>query len=90
MKIQGQAIAGTLESNDVLVTVSPGGDRLEVEVESIVLNQFGEQIERAARAAAQELGVDTALIHLNDRGAVECTIKARVETALRRAEGGQA
>lgn len=90
MKIQGQAIAGTLESNDVLVTVSPGGDGLEVEVESIVLNQFGEQIERAARAAAQELGVEKAHIHLNDRGAVECTIKARVETALRRGEGRQA
>lgn len=85
MKIVRDAVAGTLESNDVLVSVSPGKGRLEVEVDSIVLEQFGENIQEAALAAAHEAGVTDAHIGLQDRGALDCTIRARVETALRRA-----
>ena len=85
MNIQRQAMAGTLESNDVLVTVSPAQEGIELALTSIVLGQFGEQIRRAALDTAREMGVTAAHIELNDRGAVECTIKARVETALRRA-----
>ena len=85
MKIVANAVAGTLESNDVLVTVAPGSAGLQLHVESIVLQQFGEQIERAVRDTADELGVTDAVIELNDRGAVQCTIQARVETALKRA-----
>lgn len=90
MRILGQAMAGTLESNDVLVKVEPGGGGIHIRVESIVLNQFGADIERAARECAQELGVRDAAIHLNDKGAIECVVKARVETALRRAQGVEA
>lgn len=85
MKIVKDAVAGTLESNDVLVSVSPGSGRVEVEVESIVLEQFGEAIRQAALEAAKDAGVTDARIALNDRGALDCTIRARVETALRRA-----
>ncbi|HPY93910.1 MAG TPA: citrate lyase acyl carrier protein [Clostridia bacterium] len=85
MKITSRAVAGTLESNDVLVTVSPGAKGLEVAVDSIVLNQFEAQIRQAVTDTAREMGVQEARIELNDRGALECTIKARVETALRRA-----
>lgn len=85
MKIIGQAMAGTLESNDVLVTVSPAQEGIDLALTSIVLNQFGDQIRKAVLDTAEELGVRDARIELNDKGAVECTIKARVETALRRA-----
>ena len=85
MNITTQAMAGTLESNDVLVTVSPWEEGIELALSSIVLHQFGEQIKQAALDTARELGVTAARIELNDHGAVECTIKARVETALRRA-----
>ena len=63
---------------------------LEVRVKSIVANQFGAQIERVARETAQTLGADGALIELDDRGAVDCTIRSRVETALLRAKGEKA
>lgn len=89
MRIIGQAMAGTLESNDVLVTVSPAEEGIELALTSIVFNQFGEQIRQAALDTAREMGVTAAQIELNDRGAVECTIKARVETALRRAGEAQ-
>lgn len=85
MKIVRDAVAGTLESNDVLVSVTLGSGRLEVEVDSIVLAQFGEKIQEAALTAARETGVTDAHIRLQDRGALDCTIRARVETALRRA-----
>ena len=90
MKIVREAIAGTLESNDVFVRVSPADSGLEIRIESIVLQQFGPQIEQAAREAAQALGVEHAALSLDDRGAIDCTIRARVETALRRGAEGQA
>lgn len=85
MQIHGRAMAGTLESNDVMVTVSPA-QALEVQVTSIVLGQFGEELKRVALDTAAQLGVQGALIELDDRGAVECTVRARVETALTRAK----
>lgn len=85
MKIVARAVAGSLESNDALVTVAPGEGALAIEVESIVLNQFGPQIEQAVRDSAAALQVTDALVHVNDKGAIRCTLMARVETALRRA-----
>lgn len=84
MRITANAIAGTLESNDVLVRVSPA-EGLKVDIESIVLPQFGKQIRQAVLETAQALQVADAAITLQDKGAIECTIKARVETALLRA-----
>lgn len=89
MKITANAIAGSLESNDVLVRVSPA-EGLSVEIESIVLPQFGKQIRQAVLETAQDLQVQDAAIFLQDKGAIECTIKARVETALLRARGTSA
>jgi citrate lyase subunit gamma (acyl carrier protein) len=89
MKIRIDAIAGTLESNDVLVRVNPA-EGLSVEIESIVLPQFGKQIRQAVLETAQEFQVQDAAIFLQDKGAIECTIKARVETALMRAKGASA
>lgn len=90
MKVVRKAMAGTMESNDVMVYVAPASQGLEVHVKSIVQRQFGEQIERVAREAAQALGAEQALIELDDRGAVDCTIRARVETALLRAKEEEA
>lgn len=85
MNIVRLAVAGTLESNDVLVSVAPGEGRVDIEIESIVLDQFGESIRQAAQSIIQDLGVTNAKVRLEDRGALDCTVKARVETALRRA-----
>lgn len=85
MTIIMRASAGTLESNDALVTVEPGQGALDIQVESIVLQQFGRQIRETTEAAAKALGVTDALIHINDKGAIACTLTARVETALKRA-----
>ena len=85
MKIIRCAMAGTLESSDALVTVEPLQGKIEIEIASVVIKQFGLQIERAVRDVLAEQGVGQARIMLNDRGAVECVIKARVEAAVKRA-----
>lgn len=87
MKIKNKASAGTLESNDVYVLVEPNDNGIEIELESIVFNQFGEDIRRTVKEVLDEFNVTNIKIQLKDRGAVECAIRARIETALKRAEG---
>ena len=45
---------------------------------------FGQSIEQAVREVLREQGVENARVRLTDRGALECVIRARVETAVRR------
>lgn len=86
MIINKIAKAGTLESNDILIMVMPnenGG--IELELESIVIKQFGNQIKRTILDKVQELGVEDIVIKAQDKGALDCTIRARVQTAIERA-----
>ena len=84
MEIVKTASAGTLESSDVFVEVAPGTGSVEVELESVVQLQFGEAIEAVVREVLEENGVQNAAVRVTDRGALECVIRARVETALLR------
>ena len=84
MKVARGAVAGSLESSDAMVTVSPG-EGLSVLIESVVMKQFGPAIEEAVRQVLKEQGVEAASVKVQDRGALDCTIRARVETAIRRA-----
>ena len=59
MKILRAAHAGTLESSDAMVLVSPGEDGLHIQIESVVLPQFGPAIRQAAAEVAQEMCVTT-------------------------------
>ena len=43
MNIKTNAVAGTLESSDVYVKVEPS-DKLEISIESVVYNQFAQEI----------------------------------------------
>ncbi len=86
MIINSAASAGSLESSDVLVEIKPGNGGLRIEVQSVVGTQFGPAIRQAAEETLRELGVKQADLVLKDRGALDCTIRARVETAARRAE----
>lgn len=87
MKILKPAIAGTLESSDCQVTVEPGEGTVEFELYSSVVNQFGNQIRRVVLSTLENLGVDNVKIAVVDKGALDCTIKARVEGAVYRSAG---
>ena len=75
--------AGTMESSDVFVELEPASG-IEIEIESVVQQQFGQAIEQAVRDVLREQGITGAHVRLTDRGALECVIRARVETAVRR------
>ncbi len=80
-----RAVAGTLESSDALVEIEPCG-ALEVELDSVVEAQFGESIRASIREVLREQGVAAARVRVTDRGALDCVIRARVETAVARGE----
>ena len=84
MEIKKTAIAGTLESSDAQVTVEPGGDGIELSIESSVIHQFGRQIKAAVMETLDRLDVKDAKVTVVDKGALDCTLKARVECAVYR------
>lgn len=79
------AVAGTLESSDILISIEPKESGIEIELQSTVYDQFGESIKAAIYDEAKRLKVEGAHIIANDHGALDCTIRARVETAIKRA-----
>lgn len=84
--IKKEAVAGTLESSDVMVRVEPNpGKGLEIDLESAVLTTFGEQIRATTKQVCEDLGVTDAILSLKDKGAIDCVIRARVSAALCRA-----
>ena len=89
MKIIKNASAGTLESSDAYVEVTPNPQGLEVEVESVVLAQFGDAIRSVVQEVLTDCGVDSGYVRVVDRGALDCVIRARVETALLRGKEDQ-
>ena len=81
MEILKSAAAGTLESSDCMVTVEPG-QGICLDLSSSVMNQYGRQIKAAVLETLERLGVQNANVTVVDKGALECTLKARVECAV--------
>jgi citrate lyase subunit gamma (acyl carrier protein) len=87
MDIIKKASAGTLESSDVYVEIEPGTQGIQLELESVVEQQFGDSIRALVQEVLAEYGVENARLHIADRGALDCVIRARVETAVARGKG---
>lgn len=87
MEINKPAMAGTLESSDCQVTVEPGDGTIEFALESAVINQYGNRIRQVVMETLENLEIDNVRIAIVDKGALDCTIKARVEGAVFRAAG---
>ena len=87
MKITKIAVAGTLESSDCMVTIEPAKKGIDLELESVVLRQYGKRIREVAMETLDRLDVKNAKVTIVDKGALDCTIKARVECAVMRAAG---
>ncbi|OTQ50402.1 citrate lyase acyl carrier protein [Gilliamella apis] len=83
MKIQKEAMAGTLESSDLLVKVMPNTG-IEIVINSDVNKQFGDQIRSVVNNTLNELNLTDGLIIIDDKGALDCAIKARVQCAVLR------
>lgn len=82
MKIEKTAVAGTLESSDAQVTVEPNEQGVSLELTSSVMNQYGRQIQKTVLETLENLGVTDARVTVVDHGALDCTLRARVECAV--------
>lgn len=88
MKLLKNSVAGTLESSDIQIIIEPKEEAgIEVELKSSVEKQFGRQIRKVIKETLETLKVDNARVIANDKGALDCTIKARVQAAAYRAAG---
>ncbi|MGU8236295.1 citrate lyase acyl carrier protein [Clostridium perfringens] len=86
MEIKKPALAGTLESSDCIVSVEPSSDNtIEINLTSTVKKQFGNEIIRVAKNTLKNLGVNSVVMEINDKGALNCVIEARIEAAVCRA-----
>nr|WP_300006148.1 citrate lyase acyl carrier protein [Tissierella sp.] len=84
--IKKMASAGTVESNDILIMMSPD-DTVEIELESVVEKQYGEIIKKTISDTLKEEGVEGARVIAKDKGALDFTIRARVKACIERARG---
>lgn len=82
MQLKKTAAAGTMESGDIMITIDPresGG--IALDLTSNVMQQFGRQIEAVIRETLADLGVEHAEVQAVDKGALDCTVRARVSAA---------
>lgn len=86
MEILKNATAGTMESSDAYVEIEPATG-VTVRLESVVQDAFGDSIRAVVEEVLAENGVKGANVRVIDRGALECVIRARVETAICRGKG---
>lgn len=82
MTINKPSKAGTLESNDIYIMLMPGEDGVNIELESIVEDQFGDDIREVIRKKLEELDITDIHVKATDKGALDYTIRARVEAAV--------
>ena len=69
--------AGTMESGDIMIQIAPADhEGLDIQLQSSVITE-----------TLTSLGVTQADVHATDKGALDCTIRARVTAAAVRATG---
>lgn len=86
MTIVNEASAGTAESGDARVTVGPkAGPGVTIELRGPSTARYGEEIRAAALATLAALGVEAAEVRIEEKGALDATIRARLAAACGRA-----
>ena len=85
MELKTTSIAGTMESSDIMGTLSPGVGKIEIDLSSTVEKQFGREIRRVILETLDEMEISSAKVTAVDKGALNCAIRARVQTAAYRA-----
>lgn len=84
MQIKQKAQAGTMQSSDLMVFLEPA-DTLRIDIDSTVKKQFEHLIRQQVEAVLDNHSIRSGHIRINDRGALDYAIIARVEAGLKRA-----
>ncbi len=74
-------VAGTLESSDCLITLSPA-DKLKIEIDTVVHEAFYDHIKTLIEKTLAEESLENVRLRCQDQGALDYTIKARLKTAI--------
>jgi len=86
MKVVKEAVAGALEHSDLLVKVAPSDKgTLDIVIKSDVIKLFGKQIKNVVTDTLDKLSVSSGSIVIEDKGALDFVIRARVQAAVLRA-----
>ncbi|HEY3358595.1 MAG TPA: citrate lyase acyl carrier protein [Polyangia bacterium] len=78
------AVAGRAAKEDLLVRLEAAREGIEIELTSSVERLYGDRIRAVVRETLTRLGVRAARIVVEDQGALDWVIMARVETAAKR------
>ncbi len=86
MKPKIAAQSGTFESSDVIFLIEPLPDNSgrKLEITSTVMQQFGASFNRIVEDILNQYDMTDIHLIAKDKGALEPTIKARLETAIKR------
>ena len=92
MEIHKTAIAGTVESSDIMITLEKSEFETKIDLTSTVEKEFGDAIREEILKVLDGMGISKVKVTAVDKGALDCTIRARVKTAVSRAthSGGEA
>ena len=72
---------------DLIQLLPSEREGIEIDLESSVARQFGEQIKKIISSTLNECGITDVRVKAVDKGALDCTIRARVTAAAVRATG---
>ncbi|MBF1089334.1 MAG: citrate lyase acyl carrier protein [Solobacterium sp.] len=86
MEIKETASAGTIEKCDCLVTVSKGEGDIKINLSSKVLYQYGDSIRNTILQTLKKLHINDVTVDIEDMGAFEYVIVARLEAAIYRSQ----
>ena len=86
MEIKETASAGTIEKCDCLVTVSKGEGDIKINLSSKVLYQYGDSIRNRILQTLKKLNINDITVDVEDMGAFEYVIVARLEAAIYRSQ----
>ena len=84
MELKVAAVAGTTDKNDILISIEPAKQGIEISLTSKVIEQFGENIRETIEETLKEMGVTAAKLVVEDNGAIEVVIASRVQAAVMR------
>lgn len=87
MDITTTAMAGTLESSDIQITISAATNGITIDLDSSVAALYGKQIKKVIKETLTAVGIQNASVKAVDKGALDCVIKARTLAAAQRALG---
>lgn len=86
--IVNSSTVGNVDQNaDCVITVSPAESGINIKLESLVKNQFKQDIEATIYDELNKFDIQSANVEVVDRGAIDPVLRARLECAIKRGLG---